>query len=399
MIHTSTVGSLPTLPHRPYLTWAPPVGTVHLTADAADLHPRRGNWHGWVRASALTHIAAKPDAATTLNATRGFLHDSDENRRLAEMLRHRPEDFGAAGEPIVLWARHIEVSRHPGSRITLHLHGPECVNGFQSLTTIAHCGRELEPARLDRAFARVDVVTGPEEDLARLRRLHYESRLYSNAVRPQDNLSRCAHLARIRAQYQDDGIDFDWRRGVVAGPHTGSYDIGMVFRALACFHGTAGPELIHRVGTDEGLDATWSDLDDRAYRALMNDGVQAVGVQRALETYSAALREIARLNNWSVAGHRHLIKYAPDLVIWTAARRLPLDELHRDGGGGFRWGTDEGNDAFRHMIRAAADELVAAYQVVSPKPSGPGRKNYKGEADRLDVWLKIVSRLPRLGKL
>ncbi|MET8981379.1 hypothetical protein ABZX85_37860 [Streptomyces sp. NPDC004539] len=381
-------------------TWAAPAGMVHLSVRLADLHRRQDSWYGWVRASALAHLAATPEAAAALNSLRGFLPDSPENRRLEVMLRERPEDFGAAGEPLVLWAEHIAPRVHPdNSRMTFQLEGLECVNGFQTLCLIARLALELPPGHLDRAFARIDIETGPPEEKKRLRRLHYESHLYANAIRPQDNLARCEHLARIAAQYRQDGIRFDCRRGIIAGPHLANdHGIATVFRALACLHPSSGPELIHTVRTPEGLDTVWADLDGTRYRSLIHGAVDALGVQRAVETYTTALEVIARSDTSSVRAHQHLVRYAPDLIVWAAGRRLPLHELHVNGRHPFNWGAVKQDEGFHRTVKAVVKDAVDAYAAMYPK-DGSRQRKYKDELERFDVWSAIAEQLSRWARL
>ena len=376
---------------RSHLTWAPPAGTVHLTARADDLSRRQENWHGWFPAATLAPLAARPDAAITLNSRRGYLSDSPENHLLERLLHDRPEDFGAEGTPIVLGADHIAAHRHTaGDRITLQVHGLECIDGFQRLVTIGHSRRGPESGHLDRAFARVDLLTGTARE--RARRLHYESQLYANVARPQDNLSRCPHLARCGEQFEVEGTSFDCRRGIVAGPHSYGYDITTVFRALACLSLDPYPDLAHVLSTDEGLDSVWNDLEGPRYRAIVNPDVQAWSIQRAVETHDVVQQVLRGLTNSATTGHGHLIRYARPLIVWSAARRLPLHELHNGGRDAPDWHARIRSSAFRADVKATAHALVAAYRSVRPKENGQ-YKQYKGEVERLDVWREIVDRM------
>ncbi len=314
--------------------------------------------------------------------------DSPENHRLARLLRDSPEDFGAAGTPIVLGADHVAAHRHmSGDRITLQLHGLECIDGFQQLVTISHSKRELSPGHLDRAFARVDVLTGDARE--RARRLHYETHLYANAARPQDNLSRCPHLSRCREQFGLEGTLFDCRRGIVAGPHSYGYNITTVFRALACLSSSQYPDLAHLVGTDEGLDLVWSHMEESPYRDLMHDHVQAWSIQRAVETYDVAQNVAQSFDKSTITGHKHLIRYARPLVIWAAARSLPLHELHNGGRDAPNWHALIRSADFKTEVAATAHALVIAYETVRPKKPRE-YKQYKGEVENLDVWYEIV---------
>lgn len=391
MNHYSAAGPL----HSAQWTWAPPAGSVQLTTHTADLVPHGEKWHGWVPASALAHLAQPPDAAVTLDSKRGFLHDSPRNQRLADLLRERPEDYGVAGEAIVLWADHItSISRWDG-RITLQLHGVRCVNGFQSLSVIAcvNCEQDLAPGHLDRARPRVEIHTGFTDDLARLLRLFHESQNYMNPLSPQDNLSLCDQLPRIRAEYRLDDMYFDWRRGVVAGPHTAGHDIAAVFRALACFHASKTPTLAHQIAMDEGLFAVWSDLQGPAYRALMHEGVHALGVQRAAVSYGVARETIAGLGDSALGGQKRLMKYIGDFVVWAAARSLPLGEMHGDPRGSHGWGDETGKEELRQAVRVTAVDAVTAYADLYPKKRGQQRWTYQGTADSYGAWRTIADHL------
>ncbi len=387
-----------TVPNLIHETWAAPSGAVHLSARGSELHPRDGGWYGWVPVSALAHLADGPAAERALPSKRLFLQDTAENQRLAELLRDRPEDFGRAGEPIVLWAAHLAALRRPGDRITLQLHKAHCVNGYQSLVTIARVMREVAPGHLDRACARVEIYGGGPEELSRLQRLFHDSPLYANALLPQDDLVRCPDLARIADEYAKDRVVFDPRRGIISGPHTRSHDIGDVFRALACFHPAPTPAPAHMVSTGPGLDATWSDRGGAAYRELMNEDVRALGVQRAVEAYVVARQVVDDLARGVVREHALLMRHAPDLIVWTAARALPLEQLHSDGAYVFAGWSAEHRRSFSQAVGTQAEILVSAYRELYPKPD-TGRKRYQGEVDRLDVWLTLVDRLRRVGVL
>ncbi|MFF6790728.1 hypothetical protein ACVW0K_003379 [Streptomyces filamentosus] len=384
----------------PCSTWAAPEGAVHLSVRATDLHRRDDGWYGWVPLSALAHLADGPAAESALSSKRLYLQDSPENLRLAEMLRDRPEDFGGAGEPIVLWADHL-AARHRRSddRLILQLHGVHCVNGYQTLVTIARAGRTLGLAHLDRAQVLVTLYGGGPEKLARLQRLSHESASYANPVQAQDNLGRCPHLTRIAGKYRAEGITFDFRRGVVDGPHVRAQDISAVYRGLACLHPAPEPLFAHDVSTEEGLNTVWSDLDGSTYRALLNEESTEIGVQRAAEAYTIARDTIDKVSRRMANGHGLLLRYAPDLVVWTAVRGMPLERLHSDGPYVFAGTSDEQHREFSARVGETAASLVAAYEELRPQRPGESRRTYKGEADRRDVWLALVERLRRTGAL
>ncbi|MDX3386272.1 AIPR family protein [Streptomyces niveiscabiei] len=352
-------------------------------------------------ASTLAHLAELPDAAVTLNSRRGFLHDSTQNEHLADLVRHCPEDVGVAGEAIVLWADHVTPIPRPDGRVTLQLHAPQCVNGFQTLAVIARLNRErdLPPRHLDRARPRIEIHTGSAADLARLKRLFHESSLYMNPACPQDNLSLCNELPRIREEYKKEDITVDWRRGIVTGPHAAGHGITTIFRSLACFHPSNTSALAHQVATEEGLSTVWSNILGPAYRSLINEGVHAFGIQRAVESYDIARRELSGLNNSALMGHKLLIKYVTGLIVWVSARRLPLTEMHADPNSLYGWHTDAHADAFRRIVRTAAIDVIDAYVTLYPKQAGQRRWNYQGNADTHGTWQAIADHLHRTRKL
>ncbi|MEE1753584.1 hypothetical protein [Streptomyces sp. SP18CS02] len=365
--------------------WAPPTGTIGLTVGRQDVISHRSRHFAWVSAEQLARLAERPDAAVTLRSRRGYLPDSPENQRLADLLRRRPEDFGAAGEPIVLGADHVNLRCAPGDwQPTLELHGAECLDGFQRLVVMAHALRELGPAHLGLARVRIEVVTGAERDRARL--LSYETHRYANAPSARDNLSRCPELGRVRAEYEREGGYFDPRRGVVAGPHPCAHGVADVFRALACFSTDRLPDLAHRVSTESGLHAVWSDIEGPEYRSLMNGTVHAWSVQRAVEAYDVARQVTRKLDTSSVKGHAHLIRYAPDLVAWAAGRSLPLRELHADGRGAPEW-DQLIRGAFAATVADTARRLVEAYRAIRPYSD-----RFKSEVARPDIWTALVER-------
>lgn len=390
-IMTDTTGSgVPTPQYRDCDTWAPPAGTVRLTTRGLDVLPHAERLIAWIPADVLLSLAEGPDAARVLNSRRGYLPDSAQNHRLALMLRDRPKDFGAGGTPILFGADHIGLHPRPDQRITLELHGLECIDGFQRLVILNHAFRELRPDHLSHTQLRVEIVTGAAREQAR--RQHHDDHLYLNSAHPRDNLSRCAHLTRIRDQFGEAGTHFDYRRGIVAGPHSCGRDVSDVFRALACCAPGRSPVLAHAVSTNTGLDAVWSDLSGSYYAHLINADVHAWSVERATAAYNTARQVLARLDTTSLTGHDHLIRYAPHLIIWAACGTLPLDGLHLDGRTAPRWDTLIDSDAFRNNVKATAHSLISAYKAAHPRQSGE-RQPYKGEADPLDVWQEIVDQV------
>ncbi|MEW2526544.1 hypothetical protein [Streptomyces sp. NPDC047071] len=383
--------SASTPPCREGGTWAPPAGAVRLTTLGTDVLPHAERLIAWIPAEELVSLADGPDAARILNARRGYLPDSAQNHRLALMLRERPKDFGASGAPILLGADHIALHPHrPDQRVTLELHGVECINGFQRLVTLNHGFCELQPGHLSRTRLRVEIVTGTTREL--IRRHHYDDHLYLNFAHPQDYLSQCPHLARIRGQFEKAGTHFDCRRGIAVGPHSRGHEITDVFRALACCAPGQSPELVHAVSTDTGLGMVWSDLTGPRYSRLINADVNAWSVERATTAYDTARQVLARLDTTKTTGHDHLIRYAPDLIVWAACGTLPLDGLHLDGRTAPHWDALINGDAFRNSVMAAARGLITAYKAARPRQTGEQRP-YKGEADRLDVWQEIVNRV------
>lgn len=297
---------------------------------------------------------------------------------MAEMLRSRPWDFGAVGDPLALGADAV-LPRGDGG---IEVIGLECLHGFQRLVVLAHVAREVSAGHLDQADVRLEIVTGADRE--RIRRLSAETWDYTNAVHPQDRLSRCAHLARISVEFRKEGGFFDPRRGIVSGPHPCGYTMEDVTRALACTVSSPWPSLIHRVSTDEGLHALWSDADGADYSALFHQDVHAFSVQRAVEARDVAHRVLKRLRGASPTGHDRLLLYAPEFVTWAACRKLPLDQLHRCERGGTDW-HDLVHRTFADDVEETARDLVARYRRVREDS-----KKFIVEAKQIDVWLDIL---------
>ncbi|OIJ92848.1 hypothetical protein BIV25_26145 [Streptomyces sp. MUSC 14] len=91
---------------------------------------------------------------------------------------------------------------------------------MQRQVLLSHVSREAAAGHLDHIDARVEIVTGT--DRARIRRLSAEADDCTNAVHPQDRLSRCPHLKRIAREFRGEGGRFDRRRVVVCRPHPGA---------------------------------------------------------------------------------------------------------------------------------------------------------------------------------
>ncbi|MFE7113810.1 hypothetical protein ACFU99_00060 [Streptomyces sp. NPDC057654] len=130
---------------------------------------------------------------------------------MADMLRRRPWDFGAVGDPLVPGADAV-LSRADGG---IEMSGVECIKGFQRLVVLAHVMREVSGVHLDHANVRVEIVMGAAR--ARIRRLSEEAGDYVNLTHPQDRLSRCPHLKRIAGEFRTEGEFFDHRRALSPG--------------------------------------------------------------------------------------------------------------------------------------------------------------------------------------
>lgn len=250
------------------------------------------------------------------------------------------------------------------------------------MVVLAHVSCEVPDAHLDHADVRVEIVTGA--DRARVRRLSEEAGEYTNAVHPQDWLSRCPHLKRIAAEFRAEGGFFDHRRGVVSGPHPCGYTMEDVTRALACTFDSPWPTLTHKVGTEEGLHALWTHVDGPEYRTLIHEDVHAFSVQKAVEAREVALKVVKRLRGASPVGHERLLQYAPELVAWAACRRLPVDQLHRSDRKARDW-SGEVHGPFADIVEEVARDLVERYRHVRKDT-----KVFVHEAQQLDVWLDIL---------
>ncbi|MYV98855.1 hypothetical protein [Streptomyces sp. SID3343] len=334
-----------------------------------------------VSAAQLAPLAASVDAARRLSARRGYLHDSESNRRLAEMLRERPRDFGAAGH-IVLGADAVEP--YPGARgfsDALWIMGLECIDGFQRLKIIANSVGHLPSEHLDRSVLRLEIVCGPDRE--RVRRVHDDADSYVNVSTAQDRLIRCPNIVRLMRCDWERG-DFDPRRGITTGPHRLRLSMADMTRALACLSTEQQPDAAHLSATDEGLDELWGDPSSPVYRSLFHERMTPVGVMRAVEAWQAARGALAALPQRRHEGHGHLIPYAPVLICWAACRALPLRQLH-DPRPPYAW-EHEIEHHLPGMTVSKATELVELYGASRPK----GKRPYKAEAPELDLWLELA---------
>ncbi|MFE4971520.1 hypothetical protein ACFRAR_05305 [Kitasatospora sp. NPDC056651] len=338
-------------------------------------------WMCLIDAAELAALAAMPDAAFVLRSRRGYLPDSAVNRAFANTLRERPEEAGMFGPPIVLSSRspHWEPDRAGGSGL-LGLAGVECLDGFQRLVTMAHLIRELSPAHLSRAVLWVVVVTG--EDIDRARELCDESAHHINPLEPQDNLARCPHLLRVQEEFRREGGFFDPRRGIVSGPHPVGFTPADVFRSLAALSPAPRPYLTNHLQTEDGLKELWSDIDSPVYRSLVHEGVREISIQRAVEARRSTQAKIAELFKRNSKGHWKLLQYAPELVTWTACRKLPLETLHDGSAPGWM-------DLIRRQLPAETERvahlLVSAYVRLRPSDS-----KFKFAAPTLDLWSELL---------
>nr|BFD93681.1 hypothetical protein KitaXyl93_50410 [Kitasatospora sp. Xyl93] len=375
--------------HVPITPW-PGISWAADTPPALDRHILRAHhavrigshWTALVAANELAVLAERPDAADVLGARRGYLPDSAVNRSFADVLRERPEEAGIFGPPVVLSARSLywDPDRTGGAG-RLGLVGVRCVNGFQRIVEAAHQSRELSPEELGKALLWVAVVD--EEDADRVREVCDRAAHSFNPFEPQDNLALCPHLLRAKEEFRKEGSYFDPRRGVVSGPHPVGFTPADVFRALAALSPAPHPDLSNQLQTPDGLNALWSDMSGRAYRSLVNEGLHAIGIQRAVEARRETQRMIARMLKRNSKGHWKLLEYAPELVTWTACRMLPLETLHDGGRTSPKW-TD-----LIHRDLPGETERVSHLLVASYARLHGSDRTFKSTAPTLGLWLEL----------
>ncbi|MEU9875044.1 hypothetical protein [Streptomyces phaeochromogenes] len=343
---------------------------------------------GWVVdviAADLVQVAAPVDAARRMWARRGDLGGTEANRGLARMLEDRPEDFGAAGH-IVLGADAVEVQsglRPFGD--SLHIIGPECIDGMQRLKVITDARDRLSYDHLQRSVIRLEIYCGPERE--RARRVYDVADRYLNPSTAQDRLIRCPNILNLMRGDWEKG-DFDPRRGVTTGPHGQRFSMADVTSALACLSVDPRPIAANLAATTQGREALWDDRGSPVYRGIFHGQMTPVGVMRAVEAWRSAHSALGAMPRRVRQGYGHLIEYAPELICWKACRSLsqplPLGSLH-DPKSDFPWVGAIERDLPAATARTAA-RLVARYQAVRPERSRP----YKAEAPELDLWMELA---------
>ncbi|MEU6667056.1 hypothetical protein [Streptomyces sp. NPDC046727] len=356
------------------------------TASVLSLSPLRvaqltRAWAVEVTAADLARLAAPADAARRLGAGRGYLGETGANTELARMLADRPEDFGAAGQ-VVLGAEAVEV--RSGGRLfadTLHVIGPECIDGLQRLKIIAGMRDHLPEEHLRRSVIRLEIYCGAERD--RARRLYDVADRCLNVSTAQDRLIRCPSISRLMRADWEKG-DFDPRRGMTTGPHALRFSMAEVTRALACLSADPQPVAAHMAATPEGREALWEECASPLYRSLFHGRMTPVGVMRAVEAWTSAHRALAAVPKKSRQAHGRLVEYAPELICWQACRGLPLRALH-DARSSYPWERAIEHDLPAWTVRAARN-LVARYE-----EARPGRHAYHQEAPKLELWLHLTA--------
>ncbi|WP_105971609.1 hypothetical protein [Streptomyces geranii] len=343
---------------------------------------------GWavdVTAADLVMVAGPVDATRQLSARRGHLGATEANSGLARMLEERPEDFGAVG-CIVLGADTVEVQASRGLfGDSVHIIGPECIDGMQRLKVIADMRHRLPYEHLQRAVVRLEIRRGPERD--RARRVHDVADRLLNPSTAQDRLIRCPNIVNLMRGDWEKGY-FDPRRGMTAGPRGRRFSMADVTSALACLSAAPQPVAANLAATPGGREALWEDHASPVYRSLFHRSMTPVGVMRAVEAWESAHAALAAMPKRARQGYGHLIEYAPELICWKACRSLtqplPLHALH-DAMSAFPW-----EKAIEHDLPAAtvrtARSLVARYQAARPERTRP----YKSEAPELELWKELV---------
>ncbi len=301
------------------------------------------------------------------------------------MLEDRPEDFGAAGQ-IVLGADAVEVQA--GARPfgdSLHVIGPECIDGMQRLRVMADARDRLPYDHLQQSVIRLEIYCGHERE--RARRVYDVADRYLNPSTAQDRLIRCPNILNLMRGDWEKG-DFDPRRGMTAGPHRQRFSMADVTSALACLSGDPRPIAANLAATPQGREALWDDRDSPVYRSLFHGQMTPVGVMRAVEAWGSAHSALGTMPRKSRQGYGHLIEYAPELICWKACRSLPeplpLNNLH-DPKSDFPWVRAIERDLPTVTVQTA-ERMVARYQAVRPERTRP----YKAEAPELGLWMELA---------
>ncbi|MEU3074249.1 hypothetical protein [Streptomyces laurentii] len=358
-----------------------PLRRMHLSSEAEEVY---------VSAADLAMLAATPDAASRLRARRGFLGDTSANLQLREIARRCPEEFGAVGT-IVLGAGSVLTTAAPEEgrpfNEVLHAYGVECFDGFQRLRIIAEeMATTHDPGRLARATFRVEIHHGPDRDA--VRRLHCVAGRLVNEPTAQDGLLRCPNIRGLMDADWEGVGSFHPQRGVVVGPRRDLLTMPTVTRALACLSGASTPEAAYLAATEGGLQELWGAIGSPLYLSVFHDRVIPLGVKRAVEAWERARKALDDMPASKKTGLGHLIKYAPDLICWSACRAvLPPEQLHR-AKSKFDW-----HRAIHDQLPAAtqrvAGELVQRYGDVRNARGGKG--TYVQQLDQYDVWLDILA--------
>ncbi|MCK8676440.1 hypothetical protein [Streptomyces lichenis] len=332
-----------------------------------------------VAAADIASLGAGSDRAAALGACRGPLLGTELADAWEQLLRDRPEDFGAVGI-ITLGADAVRLLPASGAfadRVLIE--GVECIDGMQRLVALATARAEHGPRALNDVVVRLEVICGAERD--RVRRLHDEADQYVSHRTSQDRLIRCPSI-RSLMQANWETWRFDPRRGMVREPDGADVPMADVTRALACLTGP-GPELVHTVSSDEGLHTLWEDISSPSYRSLFHSSMTPVGVARAVEAWATAQATLKALPKARSQGHGHLIVYAPDLICWTACNFLRRFRLHASASR-LPWAEIIAREV-PHRTRAAAETLVRRFESVRP-----GRHLYQSSLRERSLWTALV---------
>ncbi|WP_043466806.1 hypothetical protein [Kitasatospora sp. MBT66] len=333
-----------------------------------------------VAALELAHLAVGTDSPRRFNSVRGFLHDEAPALALVDLLRERPEDFGAIGA-VTLGADTVRLTGDRGRFAEfLWLDGVEIIDGYQRLRTIALVLDELGPDHVSRALLRVEVVCGAERE--RARRLHDRADVYLSIRTAQDRLVRSPNVDRLVKADWERGA-FEPRRGVATGPRGEQWSMAEVTRALACVSGPS-PEIAHLASTAEGLAQLWGEIESPAHRRLFHARMTPVGVMRAVEVWRAARTALHAVPKNRQRGHGLLIKYAPDIICWASCRFLPREELH-DPKLRFDWEVVERE--INDSVGVTAQRLVERYEELAPE-----ERQYHRGAVELALWEDLAMR-------
>ncbi|MFJ8040465.1 hypothetical protein ACIRBX_08170 [Kitasatospora sp. NPDC096147] len=341
---------------------------------------------GMVTVEQLAGLGTAVDAAQQLDARRGYLADSAENTALEQLIREHPEEFGRIGS-IALGAEELlwipDPSRGSG---TVQLMGATCLDGLQRIKLLAHLSGEAGFQRIAHNQVELHIHIGASR--APIQRAYDHEHLYRNGATAQDLLIREPEMLRLIGEFLTEEVHLAVLRGSHRGPYADGYTVEEATEALALFRPGDDPGLAHLALSPAGRELIWGSPASEPYRSLFHPGTTAVGVRRAILLRRQMREGLRKLAAAGVRAHRHLLADVPDLIVWEAARRLPLAELHAPAAD---WHPFEA--AATALAEDAAERLVAGYRAYRPK-----KVRDRKEVQELAVWQRLLSEARSAGR-